>query len=83
MCYNACINKNIQILMAKLNKVLEMLDCKWHDIKDKADLLVCLANQLWRDDFTNTSYYFYLTNNFDLEEPKIYKKAIASNQIEE
>ena len=40
------MNKNIQVLMANLNKVLAVPDWGGHDQTSETDLLICLANRL-------------------------------------
>lgn len=39
------MNNDIYVLMANFNKVLAMLDQVGYSRVDKADLLICLANQ--------------------------------------
>lgn len=70
--YDADINKNILILMADLNAILEVLNWERHDIKDKTNPSFCQANCFQQEDFTNTGYFAYLTHKFDLEEFKTY-----------
>lgn len=46
-CYDVGMNKDIQVLMTKLNKVLAILDWRGHILENiiaETDLLVCLAN---------------------------------------
>lgn len=54
--------------MVKLNEVLEVPDWGGNDTinaTNNIDPLVCLANQLQREDLTDTKHFAYLTNNFD------------------
>lgn len=81
--YDSGMNKDIRILMANLNEVLAVPDWGGHDGLEEADVLVCLANRLRQEDSTDMSHFAYSTNNFDLEEPETYEKAMASDQAEE
>ncbi len=85
-CYDAGMNNDIQVLMIKLNEVLAVPDWGGHTSEnqvDETDPLVCLANRLRQEDSINTSYFAYLTNNFDIKEPETYEKTMASDQAEE
>lgn len=80
------INKNILILLLKLNKILAVLNWKWYNpenLLDIEDLLVCLTNWLRQDKSTNTSHFAYLANNFNIKKPVTYKKTIVSDQAKE
>lgn len=58
---------------------MAVLDWRGHDTTDRTHPPVHQANWLWQKDCTNISDFAYLTNNFELEKPETYEKAIASD----
>lgn len=81
--YNTYINKNIQSLIADLNKYLAMPVWKKYNAIDEANLLIYLANWLWQKESININHFPHLSNNYELKKLETYKKAIVSNQTEE
>lgn len=70
------MNKDIEILIAKLNKILAISE----NVIDKKDFLVNFANQLWHENSSNIDNSGYWTNNLDIKQTGIYKKAKAFEQ---
>lgn len=72
--------------MTKFNKVLALPDWGKYNRKniiDKKDPLICHINRFLQEKSIDISLFAYLTNNFNIKEPKTYVKAMVSDQTEE
>ena len=91
--YDARINTNIKALLSQLVEVLDISDwgsntqlsCFSVDFLnlDVCDPWVFLTQKIRTEDVADLDYYAYTINNFDIQEPETYEKAMASEQAEE